>query len=487
MDDDLTLLREYARRNSEDAFAALVSRHVNLVYSVALRQVRDTHLAEEITQAVFIILARKAGSLGDKTILPGWLCRAARYTSANALKMQYRSQRREQEVQSIVNETTNEAGETWTQIAPLLDAAMEKLGKKDHDALVLRFFENKSLREVGIALGASEDAAKMRVNRALEKLREFFTRHGAVSTTVIIAGAMAANSVQAAPVTLAQSVSALAVAKGAAASASTLTLIKGALKLMAWTKVKTAVVAGVILLLAAATTTVTVNQIQEHRRYPWEVMPIKWNILAKTPPQVRIIPSRFSRPQASQMDGNGRMIGLGQPLWILFPNAWHINWTRTVCEVQLPTNHYDFIANLPEGSDKALQREIENKFDLSAKRETIVTNVLLLTVQNAGAPGLKPARPNPMYKNYTGTLVEGDGQFRCESNPVSALASFLESEFSIPVVDQTGLAGKFDINLKWDDNDPQNESLKKVMLDQLGLALVPTNMPIEMLVVQKAK
>ena len=97
MNDDLTLLREYARGNSEEAFAALVTRHVNLVYSVALRQVRDPNLAEEITQAVFIILARKAGSLGPKTIVSGWLCRTARYASANALTIQRRRQHREQE------------------------------------------------------------------------------------------------------------------------------------------------------------------------------------------------------------------------------------------------------------------------------------------------------------------------------------------------------------------------------------------------------
>src|ERR1700761_3047711 len=206
MDNDLTLLREYARDNSEEAFAALVSRHINLVYSVALRSVHDSHLAEEITQAVFIILARKAHSLGDKTILSGWLCRTARYASSNALTIQSRRQQREQEayMQSLVNETVPD--ETWNQISPLLDTAMGRLRKKDHDALVLRFFEGRNFKEVGDAMGTSEDAAKMRVGRALDKLRKFFSKRGVTSTTAIIAGTLSINSVQAAPATLAQSV-----------------------------------------------------------------------------------------------------------------------------------------------------------------------------------------------------------------------------------------------------------------------------------------
>ncbi|MGH7992067.1 MAG: RNA polymerase sigma factor [Limisphaerales bacterium] len=268
MNDDLTLLQEYARRNSEEAFATLVSRYVNLVYSVALRSVRDPQLAEEITQAVFIILARKAGSLGPKTILPGWLCRTARYASANALTIQRRRQRREQEAfmlsqsdqpqSDLSRRSEMEADETWTQIAPLLDGALEQLGPKDHDAVVLRFFEGRNFKEVGAALGASEDAAKMRVNRALEQLHRYFSRRGVSSTTAIIAGTISSHSIQAAPVALAKSVTAVAVAKFVTASTSTLTLMKGALKIMAWTKAKTAMVG--VVIIGAATSTVLQHQ-----------------------------------------------------------------------------------------------------------------------------------------------------------------------------------------------------------------------------------
>ncbi|HEX7577435.1 MAG TPA: sigma-70 family RNA polymerase sigma factor, partial [Verrucomicrobiae bacterium] len=250
--DDSALLRQYADNNSDDAFAALVTRHVNLVYSVALRQAGNPYAAQEITQAVFIILARKAASLRHDKALTSWLFQTTRLAANNFIRSETRRQRREGEayMQSVLDETGTEV---WSRIAPLLDSAVAGLREKDRQAILLRFYEGRNLRDVGLALGASEDAAERRVNRALEKLRKFFTKHGVSSTTAMIAGAISANSVQAAPVALAKSVTAMAIAKGAAASASTLILIQGTLKLMAWAKAKTAVVVGVCVLTAGAT------------------------------------------------------------------------------------------------------------------------------------------------------------------------------------------------------------------------------------------
>jgi RNA polymerase sigma factor (sigma-70 family) len=247
--DDSALLRQYAENNSEEAFAALVSRHVNLVYSVALRQVGNPHAAEEITQAVFIILARKAAALRHDKALAGWLFQATRLTANNFIRSEARRHHREEEayMQSILDEAGTEI---WPRIAPLLDSAVAGLREPDRRAVVLRFYEGRNLREVGLALGASEAAAEKRVSRALERLRKFFSKRGVDSTAAIIGETISAHSVQAAPAGLAKTISVVAMAKGAAASASTLTLIQGALKLMAWTKMKTAAVVGLAVLMA---------------------------------------------------------------------------------------------------------------------------------------------------------------------------------------------------------------------------------------------
>jgi RNA polymerase sigma factor (sigma-70 family) len=249
MNDDMELVREYAAHQSEQAFETLVSRHLGLVHSAALRQVRDPSAAEEITQTVFIILARKAAALSPKTILPGWLYRTTRYVSAASVKIQRRRERREKEAHMLAA-TDETPTDLWERLSPILDESMAELRGTERDAIVLRYFQNKSLRDVGVALGVGEYAAQKRVERALDKLRQLLAKRGVVSTTAVIAGAIHSNSVQAISTVQAAAVASAAIAKGATASSSTLTLIQSALKIMAWTKIKTAA-----LIIAAFTLT----------------------------------------------------------------------------------------------------------------------------------------------------------------------------------------------------------------------------------------
>jgi RNA polymerase sigma factor (sigma-70 family) len=243
--DDLTLLREFAAQHSEPAFTALVERHIGLVHSAALRQTAgDAHLAEEITQTVFLILARKAASLGPGTILSAWLYRTARYVAADTRKARLRRLSREQEAHMQSTMHDDETGAVWQQLAPVLDEAMAELGETDRAALVLRYFENKSAREIAAALRTGEATAQKRVSRALEKLRLAFVKRGLTLTAAAVAGAVSANSVKAVPAAFIKSVSTNALAKSAAGgAASVLAAAKGG---------ATAKTAGALGLLAAA-------------------------------------------------------------------------------------------------------------------------------------------------------------------------------------------------------------------------------------------
>src|SRR5690242_13781536 len=155
---DIKLLGEYGRRESEEAFAILVKRHVDLVYSVALRHVFVPAHAEEIAQAVFVILAQKAGSLGHLQILEGWLHETTRLTALRFLRRERRRHRREQEAYMESSLQTQSDTDVWKSLAPLLDEAMAQLNSKDRDALILRFFKDRTVREVAEAMGLKENA-----------------------------------------------------------------------------------------------------------------------------------------------------------------------------------------------------------------------------------------------------------------------------------------------------------------------------------------
>jgi RNA polymerase sigma factor (sigma-70 family) len=195
MTPDPELLSRYTDQRDEAAFAEFVRRHVKLVYGTALRLTNgDTPLAEDVTQAVFIDLARKAGQLRGHTTVAGWLHTGTRYAAANAIRREHRRRMREQEAIAMNDPTTVSDDPNWAQMRPLIDEAVGRLGEHERNAVLLYFFQEKSYREIGDALGVSEDAARMRIARALEKLRGQFARRGLKASAALIASALGANA-----------------------------------------------------------------------------------------------------------------------------------------------------------------------------------------------------------------------------------------------------------------------------------------------------
>jgi RNA polymerase sigma factor (sigma-70 family) len=238
---DHDLLGEFTREHAQDAFTALVDRHMNLVYSAALRQVRSPQLAEEVSQTVFTLLARNAPKLKSDTILSAWLYQVTRNTAIDVIRSEARRQAREQIAFQMSD--MNDTSPGWTRVEPLLDEAMESLDATDRTAILLRYFENKSLREVGEALGASEDAAQKRVQRAVERLREFLVQRKVTVGASGLAVLLAANAVQAAPSGLAAAVAAGAVAASAPISTSAAVAIT---KTIAMTTLQKSIIAALV-------------------------------------------------------------------------------------------------------------------------------------------------------------------------------------------------------------------------------------------------
>ena len=498
MNDDMALVREFAANQSEEAFQTLVSRHLNLVYSSALRQVRDEHLAQEIAQATFIILARKASSLSDKTILSGWLYRTAQFAAADALKMQRRRQMREQEAFMQATTFPNETESTWEQLSPFLDEAMARLRDEDRDALVLRFFENKNLKEVGAALGLEERAAQKRVSRGLEKLRTFFARRGMDSTAANIAEKISANSVHAAPVALAKTISAVAISKGAVAGGSTLTLVKGALKIMAWTKMKTAAVVGISTLLIVGAPTVTVMAIHKSRADAIENYFAHWDKfnmdMVPLPEVVVLRPSKYANKgnlvlSSSDLGPKGRLMRRGAAFTDILQTAYGFGPEQMVLPANLPKGQFDMLLTVPKNSRELLRAEIKKQYGIVAHPETRDTDVIVLKVVNTNAPGIKISAgggPN-IWENRGSLKLIG---YKITDPSGFDIAHVIGSFYNQPVIDETGLTDKFDVDAKWNGNlrgTALQKEIERVMREQFGLEVVKDKQPVEMLVVEKTK
>ncbi|HUR45070.1 MAG TPA: sigma-70 family RNA polymerase sigma factor [Candidatus Saccharimonadales bacterium] len=226
---DLNLLRQYAETGAEEPFQTIVERHARMVYATALRMSRDHSLAEDVKQAVFILLVRKARSLSTNTILAGWLYRTARFVALEAL----RNRKRQLDYDSRAAEMNESSGPEPDQVTPFLEEAMALLAERDRDAIVLRFLEEKTFAEVAQALGITEPAAKMRVGRALDKLRSAFGRIGIPVSLAVLMTGLSTCGASAVPVGIA------ATSVAANPLGTTSELVTQSIKTMTWNKIKT--------------------------------------------------------------------------------------------------------------------------------------------------------------------------------------------------------------------------------------------------------
>ena len=254
---DHQLLRNFARERSESAFAELVARHLPLVYSAAMRQTGgDAYMAQDVAQQVFTDLARKALTLSENVVLAGWLHRATVFAARQILRGERRRQLREQQAAAMNTIEPEPENADWQRIRPLLDEALDHLNKTDRDALLLRFFEQRSFAQVGGSLGGTEEAARKRVARALEKLRVILRRQGVGTTAAALSTTLSANAIQVAPAGLATSIASSSVA--AAGTGTTFALFK----IMTATQLKL----GFSALVAAGVATTFVIQHQTQAR-----------------------------------------------------------------------------------------------------------------------------------------------------------------------------------------------------------------------------
>lgn len=238
---DSELLREYAEGRSESAFETLLRRHIGLVYSAAVRMVVDRHLAEDVTQAVFVALAARSGSLSERTMITGWLHRTACNLAAKAVRSEVRRRNRERDAVELQD---SQEDSTWKALAPILDYVLDELHETDRDVVLLRFFERKTAAEIGARLSLSEEAAQKRVSRAMEKLRILLSREGVCVSTATLGTILGAHALEAAPAALASTISAAALATASGGFGVSLPL----LKTMTMTKLQVSAVSALIVI-----------------------------------------------------------------------------------------------------------------------------------------------------------------------------------------------------------------------------------------------
>jgi len=291
--DDQELLRQY-RAGSEAAFRELVNRHIGLVHATARRILNTApHLADDVTQNVFTDLAKQAATISREVVLAGWLHRHSYYLALNAVRAESRRRRRERTAMELnaVNESACTDAQ-WAQLAPMLDDALNRLDTPDRNALVLRFLKQQDLRSVGRILGLNEDAARKRVSRALDKLRDLLAQRGVtLASATLLGSTLEAGVVTSVPKEQAATISSKALAGATATTGLSL------IYLFAMTTTQKIVAGVVAVLILAGLITAMINQ--NNVTSPTAVTDAKINTAVDKSPSP---PARTMQVEAPKLD-----------------------------------------------------------------------------------------------------------------------------------------------------------------------------------------
>jgi RNA polymerase sigma factor (sigma-70 family) len=368
MTDSQRLLAEYAQTGSEAAFQELVSRYINFVYSTALRLVGgDAHLAKDVAQTVFIGLASRGRALSTEVMLGGWLHQHTFHVATKAVRTERRRQSREREAVEM-NELHENLESSLRQIAPLLDEAITQLESEDRTAILLRFFEQRNFRSVGEALGTNEDAARMRVNRALEKLHVLLKRRGVTLSVAAFGIALTTGAVTAAPAGLAATISSIALASTAAGTGTMLAI----LKVMTKTKLKLALTT--LVIAGAATTLVIQHQLQKTLREKNESLRQQITQLKADNESLSSLAAQSNNPASLPSDQFNELLRLRGQVGVL--RAQITDFAR------LRQENQNLLSKLAAQSDPTNQLSTDDKFTLQQTHAVDALTLLLNAIKS---------------------------------------------------------------------------------------------------------
>jgi len=505
--DDAQLLHEFVQNRSEDAFRTLVEQHLDFVYSIAFRQVGDRHRAEEIAQSVFTDLASKAPRLSPQIVLTGWLFRATRFAAGKVIRSEMRRQQRERELVQMEHHLHHDSTEpAWEQLEPLLHEALEQLSELDRNAVFLRFFEKKPLKEVGSRLGLNEAAARKRIGRAVDKLRTSFMRRGVTVSSAALGAMLLAQTSQAAPAGLAASITGAAVLQSATFGASTLTLSHGLLNIMAISKLHIVAAATAAVLLVGGTAYVvqpqqkpapaapiTASAMTDDESLLWDIIRrMNSRALQEAPPRVFLRTSGESDGREGAIAMNGKFMGKGMPAAELLATAYSCSRSRVRLSngAMLPEGRFDYLVSLASGQKEALQGLLRERLGLTARIERREEEVYVMSARPGEYDNLRPCEGL-----QGGSRVSNrDGEITFRNTTVDGFVRGLEQMLPHAILNESGLQGRYDMRLVFDPpadggepHPPTAEEMKKALSDQLGLELRLAKRTLEVLLVEPAK